>query len=191
MNICDRYIIAPSPLMGEGWGEGETSIDNSPLPSIPSHQRRGSLLFSDSGMTLIELIVAMVVISVALAGVMSVINYTTLHSADPVLRQQAIAIAEAYMEEITLKNYSDPDADGEGSRALFDDVDDYNGLADSGAVDQNGNAITGLENYSVSVSVTPQNYGPSGNTVSGLKIDVTVTDPAGESLILTGYRANY
>ena len=143
------------------------------------------------GFTLIELIVAMVVISVALVGVMSVINYTTLHSADPVLRHQAIAIAEAYMEEITLKNFVDPDIDGEGNRALYDDVDDYNGLSDSGAHDQNGNAISGLENYSVSVSVQPQNYGPSGSEVSGLKIDVTVTDPAGENLVLAGYRANY
>jgi len=144
-----------------------------------------------SGFTLVELIVAMVVISVALIGVMSVINYTTLHSADPVLRQQAIAIAEAYMEEITLKNYADPDADDEVSRALFDDVDDYNGLADSGAHDQNGNAISGLENYSVSVSVAAQNYGPSGLEIAGLKIDVTVTDPAGENLTLTGYRTDY
>ena len=191
MNIRERYITAPSPLMGEGWGEGETSIDNSPLSSIPFHQGRGGLLSSDSGFTLVELIVAMVVISIALVGVMSVINYTTSHSSDPVLRQQAIAIAEAYMEEITLKNYVDPDADGEGTRDLFDDVDDYNGLSDSGAVDQNGNVISGLGNYSVSVSVTPQNYGPAGNEVSGLKIDVTVTDPVGENLILTGYRANY
>ncbi len=191
MNICDQYRVAPSPLMGEGWGEGEILIDNFSLLSITSHQERGGLLSSDSGFTLIELIVAMVVISVALVGVMTVINYTTLHSADPVLRQQAIVIAEAYMEEITLKNYTDPDADGEASRALFDDVDDYNGLTDSGAHDQNGNAISGLENYSVNVSVVPQNYGPSGREVSGVKIDVTVTDPAGEKLTINGYRANY
>lgn len=143
------------------------------------------------GFTLIELIVAMVVISVALVGVMSVINYTTLHSADPVLRHQAIAIAEAYMEEISLKNYSDPDVDGEASRALYDDVDDYNGLTDNGARDQNGNAIAGLGNYTVGVTVQNSNYGPGGSLVAGLKIDVTVTDPAGESLTLTGFRANY
>ena len=143
------------------------------------------------GFTLIELIVAMVVISVALVGIMSVINYTTLHSADPVLRQQAIAIADAYMEEINLKNFSDPDADGEGSRVLYDDVDDYHGLSDSGARDQNDNAIPGLANYSVAVSVQSQNYGPSGAEVSGLKVDVTVTDPVGESFVLTGYRASY
>ena len=146
---------------------------------------------NQSGVTLIELIVAMVVISIALGGVLLVLNYTTLHSADPVLRHQAIAIAEAYMEEVTLKNYSDPDADGEGSRALYDDVDDYNGLSDTGARDQNGNAISGLENYLVSVSVVGQNYGPTGNEVPGLKIDVTVTNPAGEAFILTGYRAQY
>ena len=148
-------------------------------------------LTNKKGVTLIELIVAMVVISIALAGVLLVINYTTLHSADPVLRHQALAIAEAYMEEITLKNFTDPDADGEASRDLFDDVDDYNGLSDSGARDQNDNAIAGLANYSVGVSVQAQNYGPSGSEVSGLKIDVTVTDPAGESFVLTGYRAGY
>ena len=140
---------------------------------------------------MVELIIAMVVIAVALTGVMSVLNYTTLHSADPVLRHQAIAIAEAYMEEIVLKNFSDPDTDGEASRSLFDDVDDYNGLSDSGAVDQNGNPISGLGNYLINVSVLPQNYGPSGAVVPGLKIDVTVTDPAGQSLTLTGFRANY
>lgn len=146
---------------------------------------------NNRGVTLIELIVAMVVISIAVVGVFSVINYTTLHSADPVLRHQAIAIAEAYMEEISLKNYSDPDSDGEGNRSQYDDVDDYDGLTDNGAVDQNGNAIGGLNNYRVSVSVTPQNYGPAGALVGGLKIDVTVTDPAGESLTLSGFRANF
>lgn len=146
---------------------------------------------NSKGVTLIELIVAMVVISIAVVGVMSVLNYTTLHSADPVLRHQAIAIAEAYMEEISLKNYSDPDSDGEANRSQYDDVDDYDGLTDNGAVDQNGNAIAGLNNYRVSVSVIPQNYGPAGALVGGLEIIVTVTDPAGENLTLSGFRADF
>ena len=145
----------------------------------------------ESGMTLVELIVAMVIVTVALGGILAVINFTTQHSSDAALQMQSVAIAEAYMEEITLKNYSDPDTDGEGSRALFDDVDDYNGLSDSGAHDQNGHLIAGLAGYNVNVSVAPHSYGPSGMTVSGLKIDVTVIDPSGESMTLTGYRTDY
>lgn len=144
---------------------------------------------NNRGLTLVELIVAMVVISIAVVGVMAVTTYTTRHSADPVLRHQALAIAEAYMEEISLKDLVDPDADGEGSRSLYDDVDDYDGLVDNGAVDQNGNAIGGLGNYRVAVTVVPANYGPGGAQVAGMRIDVTVTDPAGEDLTLTGYRA--
>ncbi len=141
------------------------------------------------GVTLVELVVSIVIIAVALGGVMMVMNYTLSHSADPVLRQQAIAIAEAYIEEITLKYYTDPDADGEASRSLYDDVDDYNGMSHTGAQDQTGTAITGLENYAVSVTVASQTFGSPA--VSGLRIDVTVTDPAGEALTLSGYRATY
>ena len=149
------------------------------------------LLHNQAGVTLIELIVAMIVISVALGGVLMVLNFTTRHSADPVLRHQAIAIAEAYMEEITLKNYSDLDGDGETSRDQFDDVDDYNNLPDTVVRDQSGAAIGALANYSVTVSVTNTTYGPSGDEVNGLRVSVTVTDPAGESLTLAGYRADY
>ena len=142
------------------------------------------------GFTLIELIVAMVVISVALAGILAVINLTTSHSADPVLRRQSIAIAESYLEEISLKSVVDPDGVGEVGRAQFDNVADYNGLNDNGARDQNNNAIAGLGGYRVAVTVQATNFGPAGSTVAGLKIDVTVTDPAGGRLTLTGFRSN-
>ena len=151
---------------------------------------------NQQGLTLIELIVVMIVISVALVGVMSVINYTTRHSADPVLRHQAIAIAEAYMEEIVLKEFRDPDTGdvcptAEASRTLYDNVCDYNGLVDNGARNQNGQPIAGLENYRVSIGVTEEVFGPSGAAVDGLRIDVDVTDPSGQSLRLSSYRADY
>ena len=47
---------------------------------------------------------------------------------------QAVAIAEAYLEEISLKSFADPDGvDGEAARVAFDDVNDYDGLVDDGA----------------------------------------------------------
>jgi MSHA pilin protein MshD len=151
---------------------------------------------NQQGLTLIELIVVMIVISVALVGVLSVINYTTRYSADPVLRHQAIAIAEAYMEEITLKEFRDPDTGdtcpvSEASRSLYDNVCDYNGLVDSGARNQNDQAIAGLENYRVSVAVVQEAFGPLSDTVNGLYVDVAVTDPSGQSLRLSSYRADY
>jgi MSHA pilin protein MshD len=151
---------------------------------------------NQQGLTLIELIVVMIVLSVALVGLMSVINYTTRYSADPVLRHQAIAIAEAYMEEITLKEFRDPDTGdicpvSEAGRALYDNVCDYNGLIEGGARNQNDQTIPGLENYRVNVSVAQEVFGPSGATVNGLRIDVDVTDPSGQSLQLSSYRADY
>lgn len=154
------------------------------------------LLHNQAGVTLVELIVAMVVISIALGGVIMVLNYTTLHSADPVLRQQAISIAEAYMEEIVLKDYLDPD-DGaecpaaEANRDSFDNVCDYNSLPDNLVRDQFGVQIVPLASYQVAVVVSDPAITFGTPPVTGLKIDVTVTDPAGETLTLTSYRANY
>ena len=148
---------------------------------------------NNKGLTLVELIVAMVVISVALSGVLLIINYATRHSADPVLQRQALSIAESYMEEILLKDVTDPDGVSEGSRALYDNVGDYDGLNDDGTRDQLGNIISGLSGYQIRVAVNflASGLGPSGNEVDAWQVIVSVTDPAGESFSLTGYRCDY
>ncbi|MDO8931684.1 MAG: type II secretion system protein [Rhodocyclaceae bacterium] len=63
------------------------------------------------GLTLVELIVFIVIVGVALAGVLTVLNHTTRHSADPMIRKQALAIAEAILEEVMLQPFTwcDPD----------------------------------------------------------------------------------
>lgn len=66
-------------------------------------RRRGQ-----AGLTLIELIVFIVVVSLGLAGVLSVLNITVLKSADPLVSKQALAVADALLEEIMLKDYCDP-----------------------------------------------------------------------------------
>jgi MSHA pilin protein MshD len=64
-----------------------------------------------SGMTLIELIIFMVIVGIAMAGIVSAINFNVQHSADPVVKKQALAIAEALLEEIELMPFTicDPD----------------------------------------------------------------------------------
>jgi len=142
------------------------------------------------GVTLVELIVSIVVIGVALAGVLVVIVRNTSASSDPLIWHQAVIVGEAYLEEILTKNFT---ADGvEASRDLYDDVMDYNGLNNSPPVDQNGNVINTLAGYSVNVQVTTEALNnitlASGNAV---RVQVTVTMPTGNNVIVSGYRTNY
>ncbi|MBI3222446.1 MAG: prepilin-type N-terminal cleavage/methylation domain-containing protein [Nitrosomonadales bacterium] len=62
------------------------------------------------GISLIELIMFIVIVSVALAGILLVMNKTTQGSADPIVHKQALAIAESLLEEIELMpfTYCDP-----------------------------------------------------------------------------------
>jgi MSHA pilin protein MshD len=63
------------------------------------------------GISLIELIIFIVIISVALTGILLVMNTVTRHSADPLIHKQALAIAESLLEEVELMpfSYCDPD----------------------------------------------------------------------------------
>jgi len=154
--------------------------------------RKKQLLVNQQGVTLVELIVSIVIISVALSGVLLVMNYTTSHSADPMIEYQAVAVGEAYLEEILLQSYSDPGGGVEAGRSDYDDVDDYNGLNDSGARDQQGNTIIGLENYDVSVAVSSvAAFGPAGQTLPAKRVTVTVQHNSGVNLSLTGHRTAY
>lgn len=138
------------------------------------------------GVTLVELILSMVIISIALAGIFSVINLTVSHSADPLVQHQAVAIAESYLEEILPRNYAGA---ASGSRADFDDVDDYNNLTDNGVHDQNGATVAGLAQYTVTVSVAAPATLADG--VNAKKITVSVSGPGVAGLSLIGYKADY
>lgn len=128
----------------------------------------------EHGMTLIEVVISIVVIAIAVSAVLGVLSRNALHSADAMVLSQAVAVAEAYLEEITLKPFVDPDADGEAARVDFDDVDDYDGLVDVGAADQFGNPIAALSAYTVSVDVTPSAALPGIAAADALRVDVRV-----------------
>lgn len=63
------------------------------------------------GFTLIELIVFIVIVSVSVAGVLLAINTATRSGTDPMIRQNAIAIAEGMLEEVSLMPFTFCDAD--------------------------------------------------------------------------------
>lgn len=147
-------------------------------------------------MTLVEIVVAIVIIAISITGTLILVDTTTRRSADPVLERQAIAIAESYLEEALQKNYLDPN-DGtlcptpEASRGLYDNVCDFAALDELGARDQNGNPIAGLDGYRVQVSVdTSATLGTLSGSADLLRVDLLVTDPTGRPLRLSGYRTS-
>lgn len=147
---------------------------------------------SQSGVTLIELIVFIVIVSVGLTGVLSALNLSISRSADPLRAKQALAIAEGLLEEIQLKNFSDPDGTNSGeTRATWDNVTDFDAETDTNATtistDLLGNSYVTM-GYTPTVLITSTTLGPSA--VAAFQILVTV-DYTGGSIGLTGYRANY
>ncbi len=142
------------------------------------------------GVSLIELIIAIVVIGVAVGGVITLFTRAVSQSADPMLVEQAVAIAEAYMEEITLKPFVDPNGTEVGeTRATYDDVDDFNGLTDNGARDQTDTAVSGLSLYNIQVTVQSDALHTVG-AADSLRIDVRVThaNASNVNVLLSGYR---
>lgn len=105
------------------------------------------------GLSLLEVVIFIVVLAVGFAGVLILYNQATRASVDPLVRKQALAIAQSLLEEIELHPYTycDPDdanvytatstagcattpenigPEGEGRYASprFDNVNDYNGF---------------------------------------------------------------
>ena len=171
------------------------------------------------GLTLLELVMFIIIVGIAVAGVLSVMNVVSQHSADPMIQRQAQAIAEALLEEIELQpsTFCDPDdanaatatsaagcattAEALGPEAgetrftspQFDNVNDYNGFAmNGGLLDITGTVVPGLSGYSANIAVAPAALGNlSAASAEALLITVTVNAPGDTQVILNGYRSRY
>lgn len=171
------------------------------------------------GLTLVELVVFIVIISVGVVGILAVLDLNARRSADPLAPKQALAIAEALLEEVTQApfTYCDPDdanfasasdaagcatvPEGSGPEAgdarPYDNVNDYHGLTLAGIADASGITVPGLAAYSASISVVADRLG--GGTAhpidagsgEALRITVTVQAPDGSAVTLEGYRARF
>jgi len=141
--------------------------------------------------TLIEVVVAIVIVAIAAIAIMGAMAAVTSSGAHAVVRQQAVALAEAYLEEVLLQPIAFPGGTVPTSRASFNDEDQYNGLNDVGARDQFGNPIAFLSGYTVSVAVTQTTALTGIAAAQARQINVSVTDPTGLTVLLTGYRANF
>jgi MSHA pilin protein MshD len=153
-----------------------------------------------AGFTLVEMIIAIVIIGVGLAGVLTAFNINVRSSADPMVRKQMLAAADELLEEILLKPFAVSGvapvnalvacgAAG-AARTAFDDVRDYAGYATTGICDIDGAAVAGLGTYDLAVAITTPNLTDGTTAVASLRVAVTVTHGT-EALTLVGWRTNY
>ncbi|MBU0592985.1 MAG: hypothetical protein KKH74_04515 [Gammaproteobacteria bacterium] len=172
-----------------------------------------------SGISLIEVIVFIVVVSVGVVGLMSVLSSSMKHSADPMLRKQALAVAEAVLEEVTLMPFTDCDPDGydpatgtctqveaigkepfEDRNTVatpLDNVNDYDGFTLAGGAGTDiGGSVTVPTGYDATVTVAQDaSLGVAGAFLPAadvLRISVTVVYFGGnDSITLEAYRTRY
>ncbi len=152
---------------------------------------------SSRGFTLFEIVLLIAVVAAALVGVLLVFQSTVASSADAQVRKQALAIAEALLEEVLLASY-DP-LPGTGARADFDDIQDYHGYTTvaGGMRDIENNLVPGLGSYNATVAVaaaTPLNDTSGTQPVNAARrvtVTVTVAGLSDFTVRLDGWRVNY
>lgn len=159
------------------------------------------------GFTLIEMVIAIVIISIGLAGVLLALNTTVRSSADPLIRKQMQVIAEEMLEEALLRPFavigmaprnkaSKCSDTPPPARTAFDDISDYNAYQTTGICDFSGAAVNGLGSYDISVAVTAtdslgnKDSGGAINSSDTRQVTVTVTHGT-EHFALTGFRTRY
>ncbi|MBA1265596.1 prepilin-type cleavage/methylation domain-containing protein [Stutzerimonas stutzeri] len=129
-------------------------------------------------MTLVELVITIVIIGIAAAALFSAMASITARSADPMLRQQSLYIAEAYLETLLVVDLTNNPPLIPAVEALPHGIDNE--------------PILELSGYRVTVVLdNSAKLGPSGEQVDATRIDVSVKDPSGQVLTLTGYRTDY
>ncbi|MCK7471177.1 MAG: prepilin-type N-terminal cleavage/methylation domain-containing protein [Desulfomicrobium escambiense] len=126
----------------------------------------------NKGFSLIEVVITIVIVSIAVTGVITVFLTATQKGIDPVLEIKSVELGQALMDEIMLKRYDestpegggrilDPTAipgpeSGETTRMDFDDIDDYHGYTDGGTnpvLDQIGHPVPGYSGFQRTVEV--------------------------------------
>lgn len=154
---------------------------------VPS--KRHTPGFRQQGLGLLELVAALLILSLVLTGMISLFGTAIRHGAEPPLRLQSLVAAEAYMNEILGHPYPAGVCPAPGAaRPALLHACEYHALPVNGCsvttaqcpvlgqclCDRSGQPIAGLRGFSVDIRVEPATV--SG--VSGLGVMVIVAHEA-------------
>jgi MSHA pilin protein MshD len=169
------------------------------------------------GVTLVELVISIVIISIAMVAMMSSFSLSMSHSADPLWRNKALKLGQLYLDEILAKKYAELSPigglpfvessdsgcanlgpDGTETRATYDDVDDYHGITDSVPTSLTAPLDSSYDDYRIDITVAcdGDDVGAlaeaGGDDNSHAKIiTVTVTPPNQSPITFAAYKGNY
>ena len=142
----------------------------------------------ERGVSLVELLVFIVIVGVAVMGVLGALGIGTRSSADPMVQKQALALAEALLEEVQLQPFTYCDPDDANAPTALSAADCTGGV---GGANDEGKLPLGPEAGETRTAGTATPFdnvsdynGYDSNAVGGIR-DVTGTVVAG----LNGYRA--
>ncbi|SFR85053.1 MSHA pilin protein MshD [Marinobacter daqiaonensis] len=160
---------------------------------------------SQQGATLVELVITIVIISVAIAGVVGAFALISGRSADPLNQTRAVALSQLYMDEILSRRYDESTPPGgvpkqsgcsitteESQREDYDDVDDYNAIDSAAPANADGDSLgPAYSSFVVSVTVTCAGSELGLPNEEAKRIDITIVDPSSQDYLFTAYRANF
>ena len=158
---------------------------------------------SNRGVTLVEAVAAIVVLGIAIPPLVALFSEVAMRSPDHTYQQAALAYADNLMEEIVSKEFEDPDlASGsfgteEGTRADYDDVDDYDGSSNSPPRHFDGTLLDEYADFTRSVVVEnvtaadpdPTGVQPDGSTeFKRIRVTVAWTGARGGEVTISTLR---
>ncbi len=164
--------------------------------------------YTSRGVTLVEMVMTIVILSIALVATIMVISSSVNRSANPLIQHKSVLLAQAYFDEILTKRFAEqtpvggvPAAttgvcttgvDPGESRDLFDDVDDYDLLNEMPPKLQTNVNLNDYSEYRVQVMVAcaGTSLGLANNHDAKI-ITVTIDPPEVSTMTFTAYRANY
>ena len=167
------------------------------------------------GISLIELVVTIVITSIALLSIVNALRLSLQSSADPMIYVRTVALAESYFDEMSAQRYDENtpiggipactqssctlainlglDSDENCDHISFDDIDDFDCINTEIPTDAEGNLRPGYGGFRVSVSVSYAGaITGNGFVDSDAKfIQLTINDPLGNTVEFSQYRTNF
>lgn len=155
-----------------------------------------------NGFTLLESAIAMLMTSVLMVVSLWSVGASRRREARTVDRLRGEQIACDLLNEILIQAYQEPTAtvlfgpetgENNGTRILFDDVDDYHGWSSVPPKDRSGTVLSGFTGWTQAVQVTwanPTTLGTTSSTNTGLKrVTVTISKSGQTIASVVGYRS--